>query len=66
MAYFTKMANIHRGWSTSVVIKKIQMKMLVRYPYTLIWMAQVKKMDNTSHKRCEATETIIPWYGNSK
>lgn len=47
-------------WSTSAVIRKMQIKTTMRNHYTLTGMAKKKKTDNTKYRQgCGETETLI-------
>ena len=63
---FTKediqMANEYlKSHLTSLVIRKIQIKITMRYYYTLSRMAKMIKADNTTCWRCRATVTPTVW-----
>ena len=55
----TEMANDHmKRCSTSLAIRKIQIKTMMKYHHSLIRMAKIKNTDNSKcWKRCRAKRT---------
>ena len=47
---------MHEKWTTSLVIREMQIKIIMRYLFTFIRMAKIKKNDNIKYyKGCGAT-----------
>ena len=62
-----RMANkCKQRWSTSLVIREMQIKITMRYYFTLTRMARIKNLDNKCWWECGEIRTLIHWWWEYK